>query len=93
MRSLGQNPSKAELRGMIAGIDADGCGVVDFPEFLTMMASKMKDTDAEEEIVEAFRVFDREGSGSISAATPVRGPGPGWISTGTPGPVWRLDCQ
>ena len=30
---------------------------MDFPEFLTMMARKMKDTDSEEEIKEAFR-FD-----------------------------------
>jgi len=32
-----------------------------------MMAKKMKDTDAEEEIREAFRVFDKDGSGQISA--------------------------
>jgi len=32
------------------------------------MARKMKDTDCEEEIVEAFKVFDREGNGFISAA-------------------------
>jgi hypothetical protein len=33
-----------------------GNGTIDFPEFLTMMARKMKDTDSEEEIREAFRV-------------------------------------
>ena len=43
-------------------------GTIDFPEFLTMMARKMKDTDSEEEIIEAFRVFDKDGSGYISAA-------------------------
>ena len=41
---------------------------IDFPEFLTMMARKMKDTDSEEEIREAFRVFDKDGNGFISAA-------------------------
>lgn len=30
--------------------------------------SKMKDTDSQEEILEAFRVFDRDGNGLISAA-------------------------
>lgn len=49
-------------------IDADGNGTVDFPEFLTMMARKMKDTDSEEEILEAFKVFDKDGNGFISAA-------------------------
>lgn len=40
-----------------------------FPlEFLTMMARKMKDTDSEEEIREAFKVFDRDNNGFISAA-------------------------
>ena len=32
-----------------------------------MMAKKMKDTDSEEEIIAAFRVFDKDGNGFISA--------------------------
>lgn len=38
MRSLGQNPTEAELQDMINEVDADGNGTIDFPEFLTMMA-------------------------------------------------------
>lgn len=68
MRSLGQNPTEAELMDMINEIDTDGSGTIDFPEFLTMMARKMKDTDSEEEILEAFKVFDKDGNGFISAA-------------------------
>ncbi|CAJ0828569.1 17994_t:CDS:1, partial [Entrophospora sp. SA101] len=68
MRSLGQNPTESELRDMINEIDADGNGTIDFPEFLTMMARKMKDTDSEQEIKEAFKVFDKDGNGFISAA-------------------------
>ena len=68
MRSLGQNPSEAELQDMIAEVDADGNGSIGFPEFLTMMARKSKDTDTEEELKEAFRVFDKDGNGFISAA-------------------------
>ena len=33
-----------------------------------MMARKMKDTDSEDELREAFRVFDKDGNGFISAA-------------------------
>ena len=68
MRSLGQNPSESELTDMINEVDVDSDGTIDFPEFLTMMARKMKDTDSEAEIAEAFKVFDRNGDGKISAA-------------------------
>ncbi len=40
MRSLGQNPTEAELQDMINEVDADGNGTIDFPEFLTMVAPR-----------------------------------------------------
>ena len=49
--------SRAIVLSRRAGqVDADGNGTIDFPEFLTLMARKMKDTDSEEEILEAFKV-------------------------------------
>merc|ERR1712118_498477 len=66
MRSLGQNPTEAELQDMINEVDADGNGTIDFTEFLSLMARKMKDT--EEELREAFKVFDKDNNGFISAA-------------------------
>jgi calmodulin len=68
MRSLGQNPTDAELADMTNEIDCDGSGVMDFPEFLTLMCRKMKDTDSEEEITEAFKVFDKDGTGLIDVS-------------------------
>jgi calmodulin len=68
MCSLGQAHSEAELQDMINEVDADGNGTIDFPEFLTMMARKMSDTDSEDETKEAFKVFDKDGDGYISAA-------------------------
>lgn len=47
------------LDPFILSLFLSGNGTIDFPEFLTMMARKMKDTDSEEEIREAFRVFDK----------------------------------
>ncbi|KAK1939825.1 calmodulin [Babesia divergens] len=67
MRSLGQNPTEAELADMINEIDTNGSGAIDFPEFLILMARKMKEGDTEEELVQAFKVFDRDGNGFISA--------------------------
>mmetsp|Transcript_14523 Transcript_14523/g.31599 ORF Transcript_14523/g.31599 Transcript_14523/m.31599 type:complete len:150 (+) Transcript_14523:114-563(+) len=65
MRSLGQNPTEAELTDMINEVDADGNGTIDFPEFLTLMARKMQSADTEDELKEAFKVFDQDGSGFI----------------------------
>lgn len=65
-RSLGQHYTPAELNEMIAEIDSDGSGVIEFSEFLQLMRRRMRDTDTEEEMVEAFKVFDRDGDGLIS---------------------------
>lgn len=68
MRSLGQNPTEAELQDMISEVDSDRNGMIDFPEFLVMMSRKVKESESEDEIKEAFKVFDKDGNGYISAA-------------------------
>ncbi|KAJ3091215.1 hypothetical protein HK102_001299 [Quaeritorhiza haematococci] len=69
MRSLGQIPTEAEIKEMVKEIDSDGSGTIDFPEFLSLMARKMKDMDSREaETREAFQVFDKDANGFISAA-------------------------
>lgn len=66
MRNMGQNPTDGELQQMISEVDADGNGLIDFAEFVTLMARKMNNTDKDAEIREAFSVFDKDGSGKIS---------------------------
>eukprot|EP00767_Chilomastix_cuspidata_P004225 gnl/Chilomastix_cuspidata/436.p2 GENE.gnl/Chilomastix_cuspidata/436~~gnl/Chilomastix_cuspidata/436.p2 ORF type:complete len:150 (+),score=77.54 gnl/Chilomastix_cuspidata/436:276-725(+) len=68
MRSLGLNPTDAELVEYTNDIDKDGDGYIPFAEFLTLMQRKMKDVDSEEEVIEAFKVFDKDGNGLVSAA-------------------------
>ena len=43
---------------MVNQVDKDGTGSIDFPEFLMMMAIKVDLENAEDEIREAFQVFD-----------------------------------
>ena len=43
---------------MINQVDKDGTGSLDFPEFLMMMCLKSDRENAEDEIREAFQVFD-----------------------------------
>jgi calmodulin len=82
MRSLGQNPTEQELLDMVNEIDIDGSGTIDFPEFCQMMKRMNKvgemwkieiphkiisQENDSEMIREAFRVFDRDGNGFITA--------------------------
>ena len=46
---------------MVNEVDKDGTGSIDFPEFLMMMAMKINEQNAEDEIREAFKVFDGVG--------------------------------
>ncbi|MCJ1308344.1 hypothetical protein MMC25_001997 [Agyrium rufum] len=69
MRSLGQNPSESELQDMINEVDADNNGTIDFPgrgsfTYLTSSERICLPTPANE----AFKVFDRDNNGFISAA-------------------------
>ena len=43
---------------MVNQVDKDGSGMIDFPEFLMMMAIKADYENAEDQIREAFQVFD-----------------------------------
>ena len=70
MRALGFEPKKEEIKKMIADIDKDGSGTIDFDEFLQMMTAKMSEKDSREEILKAFRLFDDDETGKISFKVP-----------------------
>lgn len=63
MRALGYNPTEAELHDLVQQDDDS----ISFNQFKQIMANKMKDEDNEEELREAFRAFDKDGQGFISA--------------------------
>lgn len=67
MRSLGQQPTEAEVQDILNEVDADSSGSISFDEFVKMMVHKVAPTDSDTELREAFKVFDRDGSGKISA--------------------------
>ena len=51
MRSLGQNPTDAEVQDMINEVDVDGSGAMEFPEFCVMMVKKMARAETENEVL------------------------------------------
>ncbi|KAL9685367.1 hypothetical protein QQ045_022817 [Rhodiola kirilowii] len=66
MRSLDQHPTDEELHTMISEVDTSGSGGIELGEFLRLMSKKIKEVDAEGELREAFKVFDKNQDGFIS---------------------------
>ena len=65
LNSLGVFPKDDEVKDMVNEIDVHNTGSIEFDEFLALMSKKMKDSDTEEELVEAFRVFDKQFHGDV----------------------------
>ena len=66
MRALGFEPKKDEIKKMIAEMDADQNGVIDYNDFVELMTVKMAERDPMEEMMKAFRLFDEDDTGKIS---------------------------
>merc|ERR1712167_94918 len=75
MRALGFEVKNEELKKMVADIDGDGNGTIEFGEFLQMMTGKMGEKDSREEIGEniddeelqdMINQADRDGDGEIN---------------------------
>ena len=45
-----------------------GGGSVDFTEFMTLMTKQRQESDTPDELKEAFKLFDKDGNGIISAS-------------------------
>ncbi|KAI4461020.1 calcium binding protein [Holotrichia oblita] len=68
---LGIQVTEKILDEIIAEVDADGSGELEFEEFITLASRFMVEEDAEAmqaELKEAFRLYDREGNGYITTA-------------------------
>merc|ERR1711981_1476889 len=58
MRALGFEVKNEELKKMVADIDGDGNGTIEFTEFLSMMTGKMGEKDSRGDIEKVFKLFD-----------------------------------
>ena len=68
MRTHGFNPSEEDLKDMIKNVDKNAKGAIDFNEFIEMMIKTgMGSTSNDEDAAHAFKVFDRDGDGLITA--------------------------
>ena len=53
---------------MFSTVDTDGNEQIDQKEFLEMMAGTVKESESEEDLILAFKVFDVENTGCITVA-------------------------
>ena len=58
MTSLGFESKNQTIYQMIADLDADGSGQIDFDEFLELMTARVSDKDTRENIRKIFNLFD-----------------------------------
>ena len=66
---LGHSLDDKMLAEIIAEVDEDGSGELEFEEFVTLAARFLVEEDAEameKELKEAFRLYDKEGNGYIT---------------------------
>ena len=66
MRSLGFDTKNPAIFQMIADMDEDGNGEIEFEEFLDMMTARISDRNTKEDLERVFKLFDDKRTGEIS---------------------------
>uniref|UniRef100_A0A1B6C7M9 EF-hand domain-containing protein n=1 Tax=Clastoptera arizonana TaxID=38151 RepID=A0A1B6C7M9_9HEMI len=72
LQMLGTEVSDKQLQEIITEVDADGSGQLEFEEFVTLAATFLTEEEhqdaaaMQEELREAFRLYDKEGNGYIT---------------------------
>ena len=70
LRSLGLKPTGDQLHALLANIDANGNGAIEFDELVQAILPDINDEVLvnQDQLLEVFRTFDRDGNGYITAA-------------------------
>uniref|UniRef100_A0A914VF43 EF-hand domain-containing protein n=1 Tax=Plectus sambesii TaxID=2011161 RepID=A0A914VF43_9BILA len=72
LRTMGQAFEERDLKKLIKQFDSDGSGEIEFEEFAAMVANFVNDDEdkaaLEDELREAFRLYDKEGNGYINVS-------------------------
>ncbi|KAI4340173.1 hypothetical protein MLD38_025036 [Melastoma candidum] len=69
LRSIGLKPSGDQVHVLLANMDSNGNGLVEFDELVKVMMPDMKEEVLvnQRQLLEVFRYFDRDGNGYITA--------------------------
>jgi len=66
MRALGFEPRKNEIKKLVAQVDKNNTGALCFADFLDIICIKLAEKDTKDEILKAFKLFDRDQTGKIT---------------------------
>ncbi len=66
LRALGASPEPTEVESIFKETDTDKSGKLEFLEFMNIFKTKINFPGLYEDLIEAFKNFDKEGSGNVS---------------------------
>merc|ERR1712000_707363 len=66
MRSQGVNPHDDDVKEFLIQSDLDNKGRIEFPEFSIFLGKCKRQSDIEEDLIQAFKVFDADNTGVIT---------------------------
>lgn len=68
LRVLGGNPTTEEVQSFLEQYDTNNSGKIEFNEFVKIYNDHLRNSQSEEDLVNAFKVFDRDGNGVITTS-------------------------
>jgi Ca2+-binding EF-hand superfamily protein len=66
LQALGQNFTQTQLQEIIAEIDINSDGEIDFEEFCSLSIVSIDNQSPEQDLMQVFQKFDKNGDGKIS---------------------------
>ena len=66
LRCIGYEQSEQDIIEWISEFDEDGDKKINFEEFISLMIRYLIGNDVEDELIEAFKIFDKGGNGMIT---------------------------
>ena len=66
LRCIGYEQNEQDVNEWISEFDEDGDKKINFDEFISLMVRYLIGNDVEDELIEAFKIFDKGGNGMIT---------------------------
>lgn len=66
LRALGFEPRKNEIKKIVEKVDKNNTGKLCFTDFMEVINLKLAEKDSRDEILKAFKLFDKDHTGFIT---------------------------